>query len=397
MGISFRGSLVPVGTFKIKTNIPPIWLTAAGSLGDVNGGQPYTFNLAASDPENAPLTYSLISGKLPTGLALSGNTISGTPDNIPGMYNFTVRISDGVSFTNRAFSLIVTNQTPVWVTSGGSLGSVEANSSISYSVVANDPNGDAITYSIVSGSLPSGLVLDSFTGAITGQSSAVGTENFTVRADDGKGGQVDRAFSITITTPSSGSVLLLNFNSAIDTSGTNKTVTNVGGVTFSGGKGYFASGKRLNVNASNDFNFGTGDFTVEIMCSFDQFNSSGDIILMTTDQRLGFQIISTGVYLYWGNGSPSTFVAQTLNVNTDYHFVLQRKAGVIGFYINGSRKFTTTDTSAAGSYGTYPLSIGFIPDYAGRHHIGSIDEVRILKGTAMYDGPSFTVPSSPLI
>ena len=63
---------------------------------------------------------------------------------------------------------------------------------------STDPDaGGSITYSVVSGSLPSGISLNSSTGAITGTSSAnFGIYNFTVRATDAGGNYVDRAFGI---------------------------------------------------------------------------------------------------------------------------------------------------------------------------------------------------------
>lgn len=77
---------------------------------------------------------------------------------------------------------------------------------------ATDPDSDTITYSVSSGSLPSGLTLTAATGAITGSTSAVGSDTvttFTIQAatDDLT---ITRQFTITqkapaITTYTSGS------------------------------------------------------------------------------------------------------------------------------------------------------------------------------------------------
>lgn len=89
---------------------------------------------------------------------------------------------------------------PLWSTSAGSLGSVIEGASTSFSVLASDPDGNTVTYSLVSGGLPSGYSLNTSTGAITGTANAVGsdtTSSFTIRAT-ANGFSVDRAFSITV-------------------------------------------------------------------------------------------------------------------------------------------------------------------------------------------------------
>jgi hypothetical protein len=53
------------------------------------------------------------------------------------------------------------------------------------------------TYSIISGSLPSGISLNSSTGAITGTPTTLGTSNFTVQAANG-GGSITAALSIEV-------------------------------------------------------------------------------------------------------------------------------------------------------------------------------------------------------
>jgi len=68
---------------------------------------------------------------------------------------------------------------------------------------ATDADGDTITYSITSGSLPSGLSISSSTGAISGTASAVGsntTSTFTVQAATSDL-TITRQFKITVAAP----------------------------------------------------------------------------------------------------------------------------------------------------------------------------------------------------
>jgi hypothetical protein len=92
---------------------------------------------------------------------------------------------------------------PAWTTAAGSLGTYYDGVTVSTSVVATDPDAAAtITYSIASGSLPTGLSLNSSTGAITGTISPISsvstTFNFTIRAGDNAGNNTDRAFSMLV-------------------------------------------------------------------------------------------------------------------------------------------------------------------------------------------------------
>ena len=93
------------------------------------------------------------------------------------------------------------NDSPVWSTTAGSLGTY-TGSSIQLS--ATDDESNTVTYTVTSGSLPSGLSLSS-AGLISGTVSAIaGTYTFTVSATDGSNTAVTRSFSICLlyTSPS---------------------------------------------------------------------------------------------------------------------------------------------------------------------------------------------------
>lgn len=89
------------------------------------------------------------------------------------------------------------NDSPVWSTSSGSLGTFNSGSSVSLQLAATDDESNTITYAIASGSLPGGLSLSS-SGLISGTLVAPsGTTSFTLSASDGVNTAVTRAFSIT--------------------------------------------------------------------------------------------------------------------------------------------------------------------------------------------------------
>ena len=88
----------------------PAWTTAAGSLGSVAKDNNFTTTIAATG--DAPVTYSLYSGALPSGFTLTANTgvITGTAPNVSvdTTYSFTIRATDAQrQDTDRAFSILV--------------------------------------------------------------------------------------------------------------------------------------------------------------------------------------------------------------------------------------------------------------------------------------------------
>lgn len=89
---------------------------------------------------------------------------------------------------------------PTWTTAAGSLGAFDASTSFTSSFLATSDS--AVLYSIVSGSLPPGITLNSATGVVAGTLPAVGTSttyNFTVGANDAENQSTNRNFSITVT------------------------------------------------------------------------------------------------------------------------------------------------------------------------------------------------------
>lgn len=190
-----------ISSNSVTAGTTPVWNTAS-TLPTFTRNVSYSTVLSATDPDTGgSITYSLVSGSLPTGLTLSSLTggISGTPtDGIA--QTFTVRATDaGGNFVDRAFTMA--NAAPVWSTASGALSGATQNSAYSVTIVATDDSGNIPTYSIVSGSLPTGLSLNSSTGVISGTPtvmSAGTASSFTVRATDVNGSTVDRSFSIYV-------------------------------------------------------------------------------------------------------------------------------------------------------------------------------------------------------
>ncbi|MBQ9581879.1 MAG: putative Ig domain-containing protein, partial [Synergistaceae bacterium] len=172
--------------------VKPVITTSSLAGGTVKTA--YKANLAASG--TTPLTWSRVSGTLPTGLSLnsSSGVISGTPSKA-GTFTFTVRATNAAGYSNKAFSVTIKEAVvkPVITTSSLAGGKVGTRYSASLAASGTKP----LTWSIASGSLPTGLSLNRSTGAISGTPTKAGTFTFTVRAAN-SAGYSNKAFRITV-------------------------------------------------------------------------------------------------------------------------------------------------------------------------------------------------------
>ena len=155
----------------------PQWLTPAGNLGIVPSAEYYQFMLDAYDTAGGTLYFSKLSGTLPPGLQVtSSGVVQGIPVSTAGPdlnqeYNFTVRVknlSDGF-ISDRSFSITITNVAPpIIVPRNVDLGEYFDGQTIELQLEATEfILGDNLTWSLKSGTIPSGLSVSS-SGLISG-------------------------------------------------------------------------------------------------------------------------------------------------------------------------------------------------------------------------------------
>jgi hypothetical protein len=146
----------------------------------------------------APYTWSVPSGTLPSGLALSAaGVLSGTPTQ-GGRLDFTVRVTDASgSFTTKAFTLTVSVGALTITTD--SLPNGTAGSAYSQAVAATG-GIPPYTWTVPPGALQSGLAL-SAAGLLSGTPTQGGTFNFTLRVTDASGSFTTKGFTLTVTVP----------------------------------------------------------------------------------------------------------------------------------------------------------------------------------------------------
>lgn len=135
------------------------------------------------------------------GTAGPGGILSGTC-NTAGTYTFTAQATDSASHTaSQAFSITVDAAGSLSIVSTSPLAGGTINVAYSVPLVASG-GVPSYTWSLLSGTLPSGLSLDP-TGNITGTPLAAGTSTFTLQVTDSTAGTpltASATFSLTIST-----------------------------------------------------------------------------------------------------------------------------------------------------------------------------------------------------
>ena len=119
---------------------------------------------------------------------------------VDGTYKLYIENPDGNAVQTNA--VLTVSDAPAWQTSAGSLGSFSAGDTISTITITAT---NATSFAVQSGSLPTGLSLNTGSGSatITGTVSSGITSDtlfsFTVRATDAEAQTADRAFTIQVT------------------------------------------------------------------------------------------------------------------------------------------------------------------------------------------------------
>jgi hypothetical protein len=154
-------------------------------------GTGYTNTFAATGG-STPYSWTIMSGSVP-GLTLSTNGVLGGTPATTGTNIFTVQLADSIGFsTSKQFTLVVAAIAPSISTSSLSNGVVGS----AYSVTLAATNGTSpYTWTLASGSLPSGLALNT-AGVISGTPTTNGIFNFTVQLADMYGLTASRALSL---------------------------------------------------------------------------------------------------------------------------------------------------------------------------------------------------------
>jgi hypothetical protein len=183
----------------------PAITTTSGALAGAAVGSPYSVQLTGSSGIT-PYTWTVApSSNLPAGLTLSAaGVLSGIPlAGAAGATNVTFQMKDAgtptaVSVT-RTLTIAISPASPITFT-GAMPATASYNLAYAGSAAASGGAG-ALTYTVNSGALPTGLSLTAATGAVTGTATAAGTYNFSIKAADAFGDSATHSYQIAVSSP----------------------------------------------------------------------------------------------------------------------------------------------------------------------------------------------------
>ena len=223
-------STARLAAFSIKvsaattTNHPPTLSGTPPATATV--GAAYSYRPTYADADGDTLTFSITNRPAWALFATSNGHISGTPTaaNVGTTSNIILRVSDGKTTTSLApFSIKVNasgtaNRAPTIAGTPAKTASVGV--AYSFRPTASDPDGNALTFSIVN--KPSWATFSTSSGQLSGTPTTTGTtSNITIKVSDGKLSASLPAFALQVTTATTG-------NHAPTITGTPATTATVG-------------------------------------------------------------------------------------------------------------------------------------------------------------------------
>jgi len=146
---------------------------------------------------------------------------------------------------------------------------------------------------------------------------------------------------------------------------------------------------------SNLYDFGTGEFTIEMWIYPTSVTGSDKVIMDTrasgSDTGYTPYITSSSKLAIYSGGADRITSSTSISANTWTHIAFVRYGTTLAIYLNGTRDVTATYSSAINCLGRVSIGCGFdnaanLPAY--------IDDLRITKGYARYSSASFTLPTA---
>lgn len=194
---------------------------------------------------------------------------------------------------------------------------------------------------------------------------------------------------------SNGSTTFTDVKSHTMTANGNAQITTAQSV-FGGASALFdGTGDYVSTPDSADWDFGTGDFTIEARMRF-AGSVNGSVIASTyTSASSGwfFRVGNSGLMEFGSSGdTPIASVSWSPSANTWYAVACVRSAGNIYFFADGVQQGSAVANTENITGSTATLKVGSLNGTVSSLN-GQIDELRITKGVARYTS-NYTLPTS---
>ena len=184
-------------------------------------------------------------------------------------------------------------------------------------------------------------------------------------------------------------------------------------VTFSS-----SNDNRLTIPDNDDFDFGTGDFTIEcwvnpanvtwgigtVFCIGDKSSNNSVRVEVTSNESVYFYC-DNSTNGNWSTARLAFFNKPTAPKGQWRHIAVTKSSNVIRLFVDGKQShavsssinttYTQTNSVGSGSNGSLVIGSRLDNDHYESDFDGSISNFRIVKGTAVYTS-SFTPPNKPL-
>jgi hypothetical protein len=176
----------------------------ANSQSVSSNGSPVAITLTATDPNNVPLTYTIVSQ--PTNGSLTGTppNVTYTPNfNFAGTDSFTFQASTGTLNSNIATVSITVNQTVIPAPVANSQTVNSTGGPVAITLTATDTTGDPLTYTVLTNPTHGTLSGTAPNVTYTPTTGFTGTDSFTFEATDDKVNSNVATVTINVGTPGS--------------------------------------------------------------------------------------------------------------------------------------------------------------------------------------------------
>jgi hypothetical protein len=391
----------------------PISISALSYTGDdlaVDTSTPLTCTITGANFVSNTIVYidSIATNSTASGITVSNsNTISFTPPaKAAGNYNvWAVTPTGAIAVLQNG---ILYSGTPSWTghTTSYNL-TVGTAANIHLSATSSDT---PITYSLVSGTLPTNTSLSS-NGLISGTPNTAGSyPNIVVKANDAQNQDANITIGLTVSLAYTSYILLhldgSNGSTTItDSSSFNRTFTASGAASLNTttkkfGTASLAVGGTDKVSCSESIGVNSNDFTLEGWVYYGSAPTSwsgapfsiGSNIWNDSNSLVplfGVSVIRMSI-----NGSFYDFT-HGMSGGTWYHLCIQRNGNNFYVYRDGTQIGSTVTNSGSLSASGFHINGA---TGQGNMPAGSfVDDVRLVVGTNMYSLGGFTAPTGALI